>query len=397
MLIGFTKLLCGTATISDVMRERHGHGAMPANLLQFSSERSPVVVWNITSQCNLKCRHCYIEATEAAKDNEMTTADGMAFIDDLAEMKVPVLMFSGGEPLVRPDLFELAAYAVEKGLRIVLSTNGTLIDDFTAQLIKEAGFQYVGVSIDGCEETHDMFRGEKGAFAAAIAGIRAAKAAGNRTGVRFTLNSLNKRDLPAVLDLIEQEKIDRFCMYHLVYAGRGGDMKNLDVTLDEKREVAQLLIDKALDFDRRGVELEILTTDNHADGLYLLDYIAKTNPARVPEVRQLLELHGGCSAGDRMADVDYLGNVHPCQFWSDLTLGNVRERKFSEIWNDLEANDGILARLRTKPAQLNAQCGKCSQNRLCGGCRIRASVDGDIWGDDPACFWTDVAKEAKKC
>ena len=397
MLIGFTKLLCGTATISDVMRQRHGHGAMPANLLQFSSERSPVVVWNITSQCNLKCRHCYIEATEAAKDNEMTTADGMAFIDDLAEMKVPVLMFSGGEPLVRPDLFELAAYAVEKGLRIVLSTNGTLIDDFTAQLIKEAGFQYVGVSIDGCEETHDMFRGEKGAFAAAIAGIRAAKAAGNRTGVRFTLNSLNKRDLPAVLDLIEQEKIDRFCMYHLVYAGRGGDMKNLDVTLDEKREVAQLLIDKALDFDRRGVELEILTTDNHADGLYLLDYIAKTNPARVPEVRQLLELHGGCSAGDRMADVDYLGNVHPCQFWSDLTLGNVRERKFSEIWNDLEANDGILSRLRTKPAQLNAQCGKCSQNRLCGGCRIRASVDGDIWGDDPACFWTDAAKEAKKC
>ena len=397
MLIGFTKLLCGTATISDVMRQRHGHGAMPANLLQFSSERSPVVVWNITSQCNLKCRHCYIEATEAAKDNEMTTADGMAFIDDLAEMKVPVLMFSGGEPLVRPDLFELAAYAVEKGLRIVLSTNGTLIDDFTAQLIKEAGFQYVGVSIDGCEETHDMFRGEKGAFAAAIAGIRAAKAAGNRTGVRFTLNSLNKRDLPAVLDLIEQEKIDRFCMYHLVYAGRGGDMKNLDVTLDEKREVAQLLIDKALDFDRRGVELEILTTDNHADGLYLLDYIAKTNPARVPEVRQLLELHGGCSAGDRMADVDYLGNVHPCQFWSDLTLGNVRERKFSEIWNDLEDNDGILARLRTKPAQLKAQCGKCSQNRLCGGCRIRASVDGDIWGDDPACFWTDAAKEAKKC
>ena len=397
MLIGFTKLLCGTATISDVMRQRHGHGAMPANLLQFSSERSPVVVWNITSQCNLKCRHCYIEATEAAQANEMTTAEGMAFIDDLAEMKVPVLMFSGGEPLVRPDLFELAAYAVEKGLRIVLSTNGTLIDDFTAQLIKEAGFQYVGVSIDGSEETHDMFRGEKGAFAAAIAGIRAAKAAGNRTGVRFTLNSLNKQDLPAVLKLIEQEKIDRFCMYHLVYAGRGSDMKNLDVTLDEKREVAQLLIDTALDFDRRGVELEILTTDNHADGLYLLDYVAKTNPGRVAEVRQLLELHGGCSAGDRMADVDYLGNVHPCQFWGDLTLGNVRERKFSEIWNDLEANDGILARLRTKPAQLNAQCGKCSQNRLCGGCRIRASVDGDIWGDDPACFWTDAAEEAKKC
>ena len=396
-MIGFTKLLCGTATISEVMRQRHGHEATSAGLLQFSSERSPVVVWNITSQCNLKCRHCYIEATESAKENEMTTEEGKAFIDDLAEMKVPVLMFSGGEPLVRPDLFELAAYAVEKGLRIVLSTNGTLIDDFTAQLIKEAGFQYVGVSIDGCEAIHDEFRGEKGAFAAAIAGIRAAKAAGNRTGVRFTLNSLNKQDLPAVMELIEQEKIDRFCMYHLVYAGRGSDMKNLDLPTDEKRKVAQFLIEKTLDFDRRGIEIEILTTDNHADGLYLLDYIAETNPGRVDEVRQLLEMHGGCSAGDRMADVDYLGNVHPCQFWSDLTLGNVRERKFSEIWNDLQANDNILARLRAKPEQLNGQCGKCSQNRLCGGCRIRASVDGDIWGDDPACFWTESTKADSSC
>ena len=379
------------------MRQRHGHEATSAGLLQFSSERSPVVVWNITSQCNLKCRHCYIEATESAKENEMTTEEGKAFIDDLAEMKVPVLMFSGGEPLVRPDLFELAAYAVEKGLPIVLSTNGTLIDDFTAQLIKEAGFQYVGVSIDGCEAIHDEFRGEKGAFAAAIAGIRAAKAAGNRTGVRFTLNSLNKQDLPAVMELIEQEKIDRFCMYHLVYAGRGSDMKNLDLPTDEKRKVAQFLIEKTLDFDRRGVEIESLTTDNHADGLYLLDYIAETNPGRVDEVRQLLEMHGGCSAGDRMADVDYLGNVHPCQFWSDLTLGNVRERKFSEIWNDLQANDNILARLRAKPEQLNGQCGKCSQNRLCGGCRIRASVDGDIWGDDPACFWTESTKADSSC
>ena len=394
-MIGFTKLLCGTATISSVMRQRHGMSEMQAGLLQFSSDRSPVVVWNITSQCNLKCRHCYIEATEAARDKEMTTAEGKAFNDDLAEAKVPVLMFSGGEPLVRPDIFELAAYAVEKGLRIVLSTNGTLIDDFTARLIKESGFQYVGVSIDGCEKIHDEFRGEQGAFKAAIAGIRAAKAAGNRTGVRFTLNNINKSDLPAVMDIIEQEKVDRFCMYHLVYAGRGSDMKNLDLPTEEKREICQFLIDKTLDFNRRGVDIEILTTDNHADGLYLLDYIKQTNPERVDEVRQLLALHGGCSAGDRMADVDYLGNVHPCQFWSDMTLGNVRERKFSEIWNDLEANDGILARLRSKPEQLNSQCGQCSQNELCGGCRIRAAVDGDIWGDDPACFWQDPAKETK--
>ncbi len=386
-MIGFTKLLCGTATVSDVMRQGHGHGSMKANLLQFSSERSPIVVWNATAQCNLKCRHCYIQATESAAVNEMTTTEGMAFIDDLAEMKVPVLLFSGGEPLLRPDLFELAAYAVEKGLRIVLSTNGTLIDEFTAQLIKEAGFQYVGVSIDGSEKVHDEFRGEQGSFAAAIAGIRAAKAAGNRTGIRFTLNNMNKKDLPEILELIEREKIDRFCMYHLVYAGRGSDMKQYDLSHEEKREVARMLIEKTLDFERRGVEIEILTTDNHADGLFLLDYIKENNPGRVDEVKQLLEMHGGCSAGDRMADVDYLGNVHPCQFWTDLTLGNVREKKFSQIWTDLQAHGGILNRLRCKPEHLNGQCGECEQNKLCGGCRIRAAVDGDIWGDDPACFW----------
>ena len=386
-MIGFTKLLCGKATVSDVMRQRHGQGAIQAGLLQFSSERSPIVVWNITSQCNLKCRHCYIQATESAAADEMTTDEGKAFIDDLAEMKVPVLLFSGGEPMLRPDLFELAAYAVEKGLRIVLSTNGTLIDDFSAQLIKDAGFQYVGVSIDGCEPIHDEFRGEQGSFAAALSGLRAAKAAGNRTGIRFTLNNMNKQDLPAVLELIEKERIDRFCMYHLVYAGRGSDMKKYDLTHEEKRDVARLLIEKTLDFERRGVEIEILTTDNHADGLFLLDYIKQNDPGRVGEVRQLLEMHGGCSAGDRMADVDYMGDVHPCQFWSDLTLGNVRRKKFSEIWTDLQAQGGILGRLRCKPEHLNGQCGDCEQNRLCGGCRIRAASDGDIWGDDPACFW----------
>lgn len=396
-MIGFTKLLCGKATVSEVMRQRHGLGAMQAGLLQFSSERSPVVVWNVTAQCNLKCRHCYIQATESAAEGEMTTEEGMAFIDDLAEMKVPVLLFSGGEPLLRPDLFELSAYAVEQGLRTVLSTNGTLIDDFTAEMIRDAGFQYVGVSIDGCEATHDEFRGEQGSFAAALAGIRAAKAAGNRTGVRFTLNNLNKKELPDVLELIEREGIDRFCMYHLVYAGRGSDMKQYDLSHEEKRGVARLLIDKTLDFDRRGVNIEILTTDNHADGLFLLDYIQAHDPGRVDEVKKLLEMHGGCSAGDRMADVDYLGNVHPCQFWSDLTLGNVRRQKFSRIWNDLQAQDGILGRLRCKPEHLNGACGDCEQNRLCGGCRIRAASDGDMWGDDPACFYKKAGDGEHGC
>lgn len=395
-MIGFTKLLCGKATVSDVMRNRHGQ-KMPATLLQFSTVHSPVVVWNMTAQCNLKCRHCYIHATEEVAKNELTTVQAKAFIDDLSEMKVPVLLFSGGEPLMRQDLFELADYARDKGLRIVLSTNGTLIDDKTAKRIFETGFSYVGVSIDGCEGTHDGFRGEDGSFAAALSGIRAAKAAGNKTGVRFTVNRHNVKDLPAILELAEQEKIDRFCMYHLVYAGRGGDMKGQDLTLPEKKGVAELLIAKTFDFEKRGIDIEILTTDNHADGLYILDYIKKNQPERVDEVRQLLDMHGGCSAGDRMADVDPQGNVHPCQFWQDLNLGNVKERKFSDIWSDLQSQGGILSKLRCKSDHLTGKCGDCKENKLCGGCRIRAESDGELWGDDPACFWSQAEKESASC
>jgi MoaA/NifB/PqqE/SkfB family radical SAM enzyme len=218
----------------------------------------------MTNRCNLKCRHCYIEAEDRAYKGELTTAEARVFIDDLAAMKVPVLLFSGGEPLVREDLFELGAYAVAKGIRPVISTNGTLITPEAARKIKETGFQYVGISIDGNEEVHDFFRGRKGCFAETLQGIRNSLAAGNKTGVRFTVNKLNRHTLPEILELVEREKIARFCMYHLVYAGRGKGMSDLDTTAEEKRQTIDLLIETTLDFNRRGVEVEVLTTDNHA-------------------------------------------------------------------------------------------------------------------------------------
>ena len=387
-MIGFTKLLCGKTTVSDIIRHSQSGDPIPAAMLQFSSDTTPIVVWNTTARCNLYCRHCYIRAEDREFESELSTAEGKALIDDLAKMKVPVLLFSGGEPLLRPDLFELAAYAGEKGLRPVLSTNGTLIDDAMAKRIKETGFQYVGVSIDGNEATHDSFRGLEGAFDAAIAGIRAARAAGNKTGVRFTINRLNAPELAAVFDIAEKEGIDRFCMYHLVYAGRGSDMAALDLSKEDKRKVADFLIEKTLDFERRGVDMEILTTDNHVDGLCILQYVEKNQPERADEVRKLLAMHGGCSAGDRVADVDPEGNVHPCQFWSDLTLGNVRETPFSEIWKNREAG-GIIDCLRHKPEHLIGKCGTCRYNDVCGGCRIRAESAGELWGEDPACYWPE--------
>jgi radical SAM protein with 4Fe4S-binding SPASM domain len=286
---------------------------------------------------------------------------------------------------VRPDLFELGAYALARGIRPVISTNGTLITPAIAQKIKETSFQYVGVSLDGKEEVHDAFRGRKGAFQEALQGIRNSLAAGNKTGIRFTVNKLNYRTLPDILDIVEREKIPQFCMYHLVYAGRGKEMADLDTTAEQKRATIELLIERTLDFHQRGIEVEILTTDNYADGIYILQYFERTQPERVPEIRQLLSMHGGCSAGQKMANVDPLGNVHACQFWGHKTLGNVREKPFSAIW--LETQDEFLLKLRDKPGHVQGKCGECGYKQFSGGCRIRAeATSGNIWGEDPACY-----------
>jgi Fe-coproporphyrin III synthase len=392
-MIGCTKLLCGTATVSDVVKYGRSSANLPPQMLQFSSDATPLVVWNTTNRCNLSCKHCYIDAEDRAYAGELTTAEAKAFIDDLAQIKVPVLLFSGGEPLMRNDLFELGAYAQERGIRPVISTNGTLITPEVAKRIHDTGFQYVGISVDGNEDVHDHFRGRKGAFAVTLAGIRNSLAAGNKTGLRFTVNKLNYHTLPDILDIIEKEGIPRFCMYHLVYSGRGKEMAELDTTLEQKRETIEFLIEKTLDFHRRGVEVEILTTDNHADGIYIMQYFERHQPERVDEVKQLLEMHGGCSAGQKMANVDPLGNVHACQFWGHKTLGNVREKTFSEIWQ--KTQDEFLLNLRKKESLVEGRCGQCRYKNLCAGCRIRAeATSGNLWGEDPACYLTDWKDEA---
>jgi radical SAM protein with 4Fe4S-binding SPASM domain len=331
---------------------------------------------------------CYLNAEDREYEQELTNAEARAFIEDIAAMQCPVLLFSGGEPLLRKDLFELAAYAKSLGLRPVLSSNGTLITPEMAKKLADAGFQYVGVSIDGLEEIHDQFRGRKGAFRDAIQGLKNAAAAGLKIGVRFTVNAQNVKDLPAVIDYVAEAGIPRFCMYHLVYAGRGSAMIQADTDIATKRETMEIVAKKTKELAERGVELEILTVDNHADGVYLRNIIESEQPERLAEVQHLLEMHGGCSAGTKMSNVDPYGNVHPCQFWGHETLGNVKERKFSEIWKD-ESNP-LLAALRDKQSRVKGRCGSCSQRAICGGCRIRAeAVTGDMWEADPACYLTD--------
>ncbi len=387
-MIGCTKLLCGTATVAEAMRQERDSSKLAPHMLQFSADNRPLVVWNMTNRCNLKCLHCYISAEDKSYSDELSTNEAKVFIDDLGQMRCPVLLFSGGEPLLRPDIFELGRYAIKAGLRPVISSNGTLITPEVAKKIKEAGFQYVGISIDGIEATHDHFRQRTGCFKDAITGIKNCLAAGVKSGARLTLNVHNYNDLSAVLDIVEKEGIPRFCMYHLVYAGRGKEMTKDDITLEQSRAAMQTLIERTLEWDKKGVQTEILTTDNHADGIFVWNYIKQNIPKREAEVVELLKMHGGCSAGGKMANVDPTGNVHPCKFWSHYTLGNVRKRKFSEIWTD--KNEPLLAKLHNMQDNLKGRCGDCKHKDLCGGCRIRAEVvHGDIWAQDPACYLTD--------
>jgi Fe-coproporphyrin III synthase len=387
-MIGCTKLLCGTATVSEALQHDRDSSKLPPHMLQFSSDYRPLVVWNTTNRCNLSCKHCYLNAEDRDYAEELTNAEARAFIADIAEMQCPVLLFSGGEPLLRKDLFELIAYSKSLGLRPVLSSNGTLITPEVAQKLAEAGLQYVGVSIDGLEETHDRFRGRKGAFREAIQGLKNAQAAGLKTGARFTVNADNVADLPGVIDYIAEVGIPRFCMYHLVYSGRGSEMIDCDTDLETKRRTIEIVLQKTQELADKGADLEILTVDNHADGVHLRNRIAVEQPERLAEVQHLLEMHGGCSAGTKMSNVDPYGNVHPCQFWGHVTLGNVRDRKFSEIWKDSESE--FLNALRDKQAHVKGRCGACSYRGICGGCRIRAeAVTGDMWEADPACYLTD--------
>lgn len=387
-MIGCTKLLCGTATVSEAIKHGRDSSKLPPNMLQFSADTRPLVVWNMTNRCNLRCQHCYIEAEDKAYRNELTTEEAKVFIDDLAEMQAPVLLFSGGEPLLRQDIYELGKYAAERNLRPVISSNGTLITPEMAQRIKDAGFQYVGISLDGLRDVHDEFRVMKGAFDRSIQGIRNCLAIGVKAGVRFTVNKMNYKDLPGVIDLLVEEGVPRFCMYHLVYAGRGKEIANQDLSIPEMRDLIEWLLNKTQELHDRGVEVEILTTDNHADGIYLYNKIVNEQPERADEVMELLKMHGGCSAGKKFADVDAQGNVHACQFWGHVVIGNVKERKFSDIWNDL--NNELMAGLKDMKSKLKGRCAVCKYVEVCGGCRIRAeAITGDVWESDPACYLTD--------
>ncbi|OWZ82877.1 putative heme d1 biosynthesis radical SAM protein NirJ1 [Natranaerobius trueperi] len=355
-----------------------------------TKDKGPIVVWNCTRTCNLNCIHCYSDSENKRYSGEMTTQEGKEFIDDLVAFKVPVLIFSGGEPLIRNDFFELAEYASKKGIRTTVSTNGTLIDKEMARDLKRLKIGYVGVSLDGIGENNDHFRGQNGAFDSALKGIRNCLSNDQKVGLRVTINKHNYKELPELFKLIEEEDIPRICFYHLVYSGRGSEILDQDISHEETREVMDMIMDYTQYFEKKNKRKEILMVDNHADGIYMYLKMLQKDPKKAERILELLKYNGGNRSGIAISSVDSEGNVHPDQFTQNHTFGNVREKPFGEIWRDTTQNR-VLKGLKDRKSLLKGRCSKCKWLDACNGnFRKRAeALYEDFWASDPACYLTD--------
>ena len=382
-MIGVSKLLCGTEGFGDKLRYVKGANEQKSGV---STGHGPVVVWNCTRTCNLKCMHCYADSDSRKYEGELTTKEAKAFIKDLHEFKVPVILFSGGEPLVREDLFDLIQYARNYEIRSTISTNGTLIDKDIAKRIKQSGASYVGISLDGIGSNHDEFRRSKGSFDKALNGIRNCREVNQKVGLRFTINRHNYNQLEDIFHLIKEEKINRVCFYHLVYSGRGSEMIKEDISHGESRAAMDLIMKKTVEL---GDKVEILTVDNHADTVYLYLQAQKKYAHLAENIFKLMQMNGGNRSGIAIANVDYMGNVHADQFTQQYTFGNIKERGFKEVWTD--TSNPIMSGLKDRKVLLKGRCSKCKWLSVCNGnFRTRSeAVTGDFWASDPACYLTD--------
>jgi pseudo-rSAM protein/SPASM domain protein len=392
-MISVSKLLCDLDAEGDGLRYDAAEESEKPQITD-RKQRRPVVVWNLTKQCNLYCDHCYAAADTECAPGELSTAEGKQLLSELADYGVPVVLFSGGEPLVRDDLAELIAYAADRGIRPVLSTNGTLITRERAQRLKDAGLKYAGISVDGLPERNDEFRGQEGAFDAALEGIEACLDTGLKTGLRYTITEANADDLESIVALLHDVGLDRFCFYHLDYGGRGDAIRNVDLIPEQRRDAVETVCDMTRNYHHRGDEIETLLVGNYADAAYLVEYAREhMSEAQARRIYQYLQRNGGDPTGERVADIDYQGNVHLTQFWQGYSLGNVRDRPFGAIWED-ESNP-LLRALRNREDHLTGRCETCAYQDICrGGSRLRAlSVHDDPFAPDPQCYLTDGERD----
>ena len=346
----------------------------------------PVVIWNLIRRCNLTCKHCYSISADTHFEGELSTSEVFTVMDDLKAFGVPVLILSGGEPLLRDDIFELSHHAKDMGFYVGLSTNGTLITEDNIKQIADVNYNYVGISIDGVEATHDVFRRKEGAYKESIKGIRLCKANDIKVGLRFTLTQDNSDELPALLQLMEDEGVDKFYLSHLNYAGRGNKNREDDVYHQVTRKALDYLFEHCINELQQGIHREYVTGNNDADGVYLYHWVKTHYPEQAAAIKARLDQWGGNSSGVNISNIDNLGNVHPDTMWWNYNLGNVKDRPFSEIWQD--TSDPLMAGLKQSPRPVEGRCATCKYLNVCNGnTRVRAwQTTNNFWAEDPACF-----------
>ncbi|MBO3277925.1 heme d1 biosynthesis radical SAM protein NirJ [Pseudomonas schmalbachii] len=351
--------------------------------------RPPVVIWNLLRRCNLTCKHCYSTSADSAFRDELPTAEILRVIDDLHTAGVRVMILSGGEPLLHPDLFEIAAHARASGMLVALSSNGTLIGPQNIQRIVDARFDYVGISLDGLRETHDRFRQLAGSFDSALGAMRLCREAGIRVGMRTTLTEENASQLPALLDMMRELDVQKFYLSHLNYSGRGRRSRKLDAHHQRAREAVELLFARADEDIRAGRDSDFVTGNNDADAVLLLGWVERHRPWQRAGLERMLRQWGGNASGAGIANIDNTGEVHPDTYWWHHSVGNVRHRRFAELW--FEQPDPLLLQLRQHPRPVGGRCSTCRWLDICNGnTRTRAWAGGDLWGEDPGCHLTDA-------
>ncbi len=363
--------------------------ANPEHKMRAGKPKGPVVIWNLVRRCNLTCKHCYAISADTDFPGELSTEQVFGVMDDLQQFGVPVLILSGGEPLMRPDIFDISRRAKAMGFYTALSSNGTLIDDSNIDEIASIGYDYLGISIDGLRATHDKFRRKIGAFDEAMRGIRLCRDKGIKVGLRFTVTQDNADEFPDLLKLMETEQIDKFYLSHLNYAGRGDKNRRDDTAVKMTRSVMDRLFDTAWHAQINQTEQEFVTGNNDADGVYFLQWVRARFPEKADFIHQKLIAWGGNSSGVNISNIDNLGNVHPDTMWWNYNLGNVKERPFSEIWQD--TSDPLMAGLKLSPRPLKGRCRVCNYRNICGGnTRTRAfQMTDDPWWQDPGCYLSD--------
>lgn len=324
-----------------------------------------LVAWEVTRRCNLRCAHCRAAAENGPYSDELTLDEAKALVDDIASFAQPILILTGGEPLLCPWFWDIIPYARSRGLKPVVGTNATLVDDAVAARLKASGIPRISVSLDfPTAAAHDRFRGVTGAFDAALAGIAAARRAGVEVQVNTTVTKLNRHLLPQLHELALKLDVQALHPFLLVPTGRGADLADVELTAAEYEETLRWVCET-----QKTSPLEFKPTD------------APQYQRIVRQAGVACGLHGkGCLAGTGFAFVSHVGDVQPCGYF-DLKVGNVRTRTFAELWRESPVFDDLR-----HPERLKGKCGVCEYKAVCGGCRARAlAKTGDCLAEEPYC------------